>query len=97
MPLAFSPRAIEDIQAIGDYIRNDNSAAATHFVSELTDRCQRLLDAPQGGMPRPELGTSTRSVPFRRYIIFYDVEGDTVTIQRVLHSARDILQVFNDN
>lgn len=96
MRLAFSPRAIEDIQAVGDYIRDDNPSAALRFVDELTERCARITAVPHAGTARPDLGRTTRSVPFRRYTVFYDVDDDAVTIRRILHSARDIGAAYHD-
>jgi toxin ParE1/3/4 len=94
MRLSFSPLAVADLEAIGDFIAADSPAAARRFVGELRDRCQRVLGAPLGGQLRPELLDGLRSVPFGRYVIFYDVAGDMVTVQRVLHSARDVGTLF---
>lgn len=96
MRLAFSPLALSDLESIGDYIAEDSPRAARLFVGELRDRCGRLLNAPLGGVQRPELGDGLRSVPFGRYVIFYDVIDQVLTVQRVLHSARDIGAVFGE-
>lgn len=53
-----------------------------------------ITEAPRGGRARPELYSGLRSVPFHRYVIFYTVEGRDVRIERILHGARDIEQVF---
>jgi toxin ParE1/3/4 len=95
MRLGFSPLAIADLEAIGDFIVEDSPPAARRFVGELRERCTRILNAPRGGSLRPELGENLRSVPFGRYVIFYDVEDEVVTVQRVLHSARDIEAIFS--
>jgi toxin ParE1/3/4 len=95
MRLAFSPLAIADLESIGDFIAEDNPEAARRFVGELRERCSRILNAPLGGAPRQELGDGLRSVPFGRYVIFYDVVQKIVTVQRVLHSARDIGAIFS--
>lgn len=96
MRLAFSLHAMSDLESIGDYIAEDSPRAARQFVAELRDRCERLLHAPLGGMLRPELGDGLRSVPFGRFVIFYDVIDQMLTVQRVLHSARDIGAVFGE-
>jgi len=95
MHLAFSPVALADLESIGDFIAEDSAKAAHRFVGELRERCGRILHAPLGGTPRPELGDGLRSVPFRRYVIFYDVDSELITVQRVLHSARDVGAVFS--
>lgn len=94
MKVIFSPRATEDIEEIGDYIFNDNPKAALKFVSDLRFRCDALKNAPQGGMLRPELGEATRSVPVGRYVIFYTANPDEIRIERILHGARDIPNVY---
>lgn len=94
MKIIFSPRATEDIEEIGDYIFSDNPKAAVKFVSDLRSRCDALINAPHGGMLRPELGQATRSVPFGRYVIFYTTQTDEIRIERVLHGARDIPSVY---
>jgi toxin ParE1/3/4 len=48
------------------------------------------------GRARPELAPHLRSLPFRRYVIFYVPLGEGVDIVRVLHSARDIEALFDD-
>lgn len=90
MAVTLSPAAERDIEEIGDYIHADNPSAALHFVGKLRDRCQRLAHAPRGGRLRPELGDGLRSVPFGHYVIFYTLAGDEVRIERILHGARDI-------
>jgi toxin ParE1/3/4 len=92
--VVFSPRAANDIEEIGDYIFSDNPKAARKFITDLKSRCERLKNAPQGGMLRSELGHSTRSVPFGRYVIFYIALVDEIRIERVLHGARDIPAVY---
>jgi toxin ParE1/3/4 len=44
---------------------------------------------------RPELGEGVRMVPFGRYLIFYTVSPESIRVERVLHSARNISGLFN--
>ena len=94
MKVIFSPRATEDIEEIGDYIFSDNPRAAVKFVADLRLRCDTLKNAPKGGTLRPELGEAIRSVPIGRYVIFYVAHTDEIRIERVLHGARDIPNVY---
>jgi toxin ParE1/3/4 len=95
MPVAFAPAAARDIEEIGDYIHAENPPAAARFTATLRARCLRIADAPRGDAPRPALWPALRSVPFRRYVIFYTLDGNNVRIERVLHGARDIEAVFD--
>jgi toxin ParE1/3/4 len=94
--VTFAPAAAQDLQEIADYIHIDNPAAAYRFVTELRARCNGLAIAPRSGAARPELRVGLRSVPFRRYVVFYTATGDDVRIERILHSARDIGGVMGE-
>ncbi len=97
MPVALSPEAERDIEAIGDYLYSHNPPAALRFVAALQLRLTRIAEAPRSGVQRPELWPGLRSIPFRRYVIFYTVSmGDHVRIERVLHGSRDIAAVFGN-
>ncbi|HKZ96432.1 MAG TPA: type II toxin-antitoxin system RelE/ParE family toxin [Hyphomicrobiaceae bacterium] len=46
---------------------------------------------------RPELGVGRRAMSIGPWIAFYRIEGETVFVQRILHSARDIkLGLFDE-
>lgn len=97
MAVTFSPAAARDVEEIGDYIHTENPAAARRFVAALRARCDRIADAPRGGRPRYSLLPDLRSIPFQHYVIFYVAEGDAVRIERVLHGARDIDVIFEED
>ena len=90
MHVAISPLAERDLEAIGDYIADDNPARAVSFVAELRDRCTTISQAPQVYRLRPELGEGIRSCAHGDYIIFFTVAKTRLTIVRVLHGAMDI-------
>lgn len=96
MRVTFSPAAARDIEEIGDYIHAENPIAAVRFITALRARCVKIGDAPKSGVARPSLWPGLRSVPFRRYVIFYTLASDSVRIERVLHGARDIAASFED-
>ncbi|MGR6430588.1 type II toxin-antitoxin system RelE/ParE family toxin [Rhizobium sp. PAMB 3182] len=96
MLVSFAPAAVQDVEEVGDYIYAENPTAAIRFITELRMRCERIADAPEAGRPRPELSSELRSVPFRRYLIFYSLTKDAVRIERVLHGSRDIYAIFDD-
>ena len=96
MQVSFAPAAVQDVEEIGDYIYAENPAAATRFIAELQMRCGRIANAPDSGRPRPELSPGLRSLPFRRYLIFYSTNDNEVRIERVLHGSRDIHAIFDD-
>jgi toxin ParE1/3/4 len=90
----FSRLAEADLEAIGDYIANDNPRRALSFVRELRSRCQAIGGHPRAAPLRPELGRGVRMVVFGAYLIFYRHRPDRVVIERVLHGARDLRGLF---
>lgn len=95
MSVVFAPAASRDLEEIGDYIHAENPAAAMRLIAALRTRCARIANAPRGGTPRFNLWPGLRSVPFRRYVIFYTLDGNRVRIERILHGARDIDAIFD--
>ncbi len=94
--VVFSPPAKRDLQSIADYIALDNPERAVAFIDEIEERCRKLAAFPQSARSFPELGTNARIVPFRSYVILYRDLADEVSIERVVHGARDILALISD-
>ena len=94
MRVAISPLAERDLEAIGDYIADDNPARAVSFVAELRDQCATIAKAPQAYRLRPELGEGVRSCAHGNYVVFFTVTKARLTIVRVLHGAMDIPSQF---
>lgn len=92
--LTFAPAAVRDLDEISTFIAAENPMAARRMLAALRTRCALIVEAPRGGRQRPELWPGLRSLPFRRYVIFYTTDEDRVRIERVLHGARDIEAEF---
>lgn len=96
MRVILSPGAAVDLEEIGDYIASENPAAADRMIDAIRERCSRLGNTPGIGVGRPELKQGLHSVPFRRYLIFYTVIDSGLRIERIIHGARDLGAVFDD-
>lgn len=94
MKLSISPLAEQDIEAIGDYIAQENPARAVSFTKELEQQCRLIGEAPQVYRERPELGQRIRSCAYGRYVILFSTGDTEARIERVLHGARDIGEMF---
>ena len=94
MRVVISPLAERDLEAIGDYIADDNPSRALSFVAELRSQCANIAKAPQAYRVRPELGEGIRSCAHGNYMIFFTATKARLTIVRVLHGAMDILAQF---
>jgi plasmid stabilization system protein ParE len=90
MKLVFTLAARSDLQAIGDWIAQDNPARALSFVDELERHCSRLT-----GMSHvhPVLAgheqSGIRKSVHGRYLIFYRITSDALEILHILHGAQD--------
>ena len=92
--LGISPLAEQDIEAIGDFIAQDNPVRALTFTEELFQQCLLIAERPEIYRQRPELGHSLRSCAYGRYVIFFRVSDTEVRIERLLHGSRDIINIL---
>jgi toxin ParE1/3/4 len=96
-PVGFAPQAIVDLEAIASYIATDNPARAASFVREIRERCRMLGEFPESARRFPDLDEDARILPYRNYVILYRNLPHQVSIERVIHGARDILAVLSDS
>lgn len=95
MNYRISRRADADLDAIWDFIARDNPKAADRVEADFRTAMRRLAEFPALGHRRPE----AKYPPYRfllvhSYLIAYRVQGKTVIIVRVIHSARDLSRIF---
>jgi toxin ParE1/3/4 len=90
MNVEFSAEAEADLEAIADYIARDNPVRALSFVREIIERCTSLAEMPEAFpvVPRYQHHGIRRRV-HGRYLIFYRIEVDRITILHVLNGAMD--------
>ena len=70
-----------------DYIAQDNPAAALELDLEFEAKADPLPKHPK--LYKPGRMKGTREIVVRpNYVIVYAIEGDTITILRVLHTAQ---------
>ena len=84
--------AEEDFTEIISYIAAENPKAAETTATKIKNNLELLLENPLlGRVPRDEdikiLGY--RYLIVSNYIIFYTIEGKTIYIHRILHSAQN--------
>lgn len=86
----WAPSALEDIDAVADYIARDSADLAALFTARLIEATNRLGDLPRSGRIIPEIGDpSCREISYGSYRIMYRIEGDEVWTTGVVHGARD--------
>lgn len=98
--LKFRIVARRDIVEIVTYIASERNApeAARRARDTLLAQCERIARTKaQLGRPRGDLREGLRAFPYRPYVIFFHYPGDgVVEIVRVLHGARNIPALFDD-
>ena len=84
-----TPDAIQDLDAIWDYIAQDNEQAADRVIDELSRHFELVLRFPGIGELQQSLsdGTYRRSV-HGNYVIYYRAIDKGIVIARVFHGAR---------
>ncbi len=86
----WSPSALDDVEAIAEYIARDSVDQAALFVARLIGRADLLERYPESGRIIPELGDpACREVIYGCYRIMYRLAGDEVWITGVVHGARE--------
>jgi toxin ParE1/3/4 len=89
--LVFSSDAEADLEEIGDFIAEDNPAAAISFVQQLRQRCRQVAEFPGIGRRRSDLRSGYRSVTEGDYVILYRLASESeLEIVRVVHGMRDL-------
>lgn len=88
------PQAIRDVDDIWLYIARHDPDAATRLVERLVSSVARLVDYPESGPARPEIGAGARSVTVGNYLVLYQVERDSVDIVRVVDARRTIATIL---
>ena len=91
MKLRFTPRAVQDIAAIADYIRARNPGAAERVRSAILQSLQNLVLFPQVGRAQTLKGVRklvTRKYP---YLVYYRVDeaAEEIIILTIQHPARE--------
>ena len=85
----WSPRAIEDVEAIALYISADSTAYAAAVVKKILETTRNLSRFPLAGRAVPEFGDENLREKFAySYRIIYRIQGETVTIAAVIHGRR---------
>lgn len=87
--VSWSPTALDDVDAIAEYIRRDSAVYARAVVGKIRDTARRLRRIPEAGHVVPELGDDTIRERFiYSYRLIYRIHGDAVLVVAVVHGRR---------
>ena len=87
--VAWSRRAVEDLEAIAQYISADSTAYAAAVVKTILNTTGNLSRFPFAGRVVPELGDDSVRERFAySYRVIYGIEKEVVTIAAIVHGKR---------
>lgn len=88
MKIKLTRQASDDLEAVHDYIQQENPDAATRTVLGILDAIEGLSEFPNIGRPGRVHGTRELVVNRTPFIVAYKVTNNVVWVLRVLHAAR---------
>lgn len=94
--IEIAERALTDLEEIWVYFSETSENTADKVLRQITEKFTKLLNFPEMGKTRNDLLLGLRSFPTGKYIIFYQEADFGIEVVRVIHSSRDIQQVFDE-
>lgn len=97
------PQVIRDLIELATYISQENLEAAEQFLLAAEETFRQLAKMPKMGKSRdcvnPDLANIRQQAVkgFRKYLIFYRTRDTDIEILRVLHGARDIDTILDQD
>jgi toxin ParE1/3/4 len=92
-----SEEASADLEEITDYFLSVSVEAGDRFVEEFDGKCLYLTQFPYIGKLYAELAPDLRGLRLERYIIFYRVYSDRLSIVRIVNASRDLKGLFSES
>ncbi len=92
MTIVYTRRAVADIIAIADYIREHRPAASVRVADAITATVAHLAENPKLGMDRIDLGVRKIGVRRYSYSIYYKLRGEMIEIVHVRDDRRKPLE-----
>jgi toxin ParE1/3/4 len=90
--VSWSPEALDDVDAIAEYIARDSAFYAEAVVTRIKEVSRSLNQLPNRGRVVPEIGLPPiREIPIYSYRLIYRIQQQNVLIISVIH-GRKILQ-----
>jgi addiction module RelE/StbE family toxin len=87
--IIWSPYAVDDLEAICDYITKDSEHYARLFAHGVINAIESLEIFPESGRIVPEYNQkSIREIIFQNYRIIYQIKLDAIEILAIMHGTR---------
>jgi addiction module RelE/StbE family toxin len=87
--VVWSPEAIEDLEAIAEYIERDSEFYARVVVSKILDMTRSIKDFPKIGRIAPDVGDENIRERFvYSYCLVYQIREHQILIVAVIHGKQ---------
>ena len=101
MTVRYTPEEIRDLQEVRWYISKNlsNPKAAARNSKKILDTCSRQKQHPQmGASLEAKTGNTTdlRYIICEKWIAFYQVDEDAISVARILDGRQDYLRILFD-
>ncbi|MEQ1762601.1 MAG: type II toxin-antitoxin system RelE/ParE family toxin [Pyrinomonadaceae bacterium] len=97
MKYTLAPSARRDLNEIWDYIAQDNVDAADRVLEQFAEKFDLLAVHKLIGRQEDRYGRGIRVLPHNAYLIFYLSDREAIEVVRVIHSARDIPTIMEND
>lgn len=91
---SFSKKAIQDLNAICDYIATTNPKSASQLFDDIRKKCKLVADFPNMGKRYSNLRENLRGFVIRGYIVFYYPRADGIDVIKVASGYQDLERLF---
>ena len=90
LSLVYRPTFEDDLLNIWTEIQHHNPVAADQLIDRLYERCLDLVDYPELGPARPEIGLECRHLVEGSCILLYRINGDCIEMVRAFRKGKDL-------
>jgi plasmid stabilization system protein ParE len=88
--IIWTPRALDDIDAIAEFISRDSVYHASLFVDRIIESANKLKIFPMYGRIIPEIGNpNCREIIYGSYRIMYRIDKHSIWITGIIHGAKN--------
>lgn len=95
MQIELSHYVESDLDAIADFIAQDNPRRAVTFIQDIRKKFHDIQREPLIYQLRPDIGEDARMTTVVNYAILFRIMGNIVRIERVVYGSRNLPSVFD--
>lgn len=95
MKIELSPYIEGDLDAIADFIAQDNPRRAVTFIENIRRTFSDIQRAPFIYQLRPDIGKEARTTTVGNYAILFRIMEKAVRIERIVYGGRNLPNILD--